>query len=85
MDDYRSIVTDDDIRAVWGNANFGHDNKRLVVDDALLHVACGYANGHTAECIITELELITSRKHITQKGQQYAYSRFKTMLMKESR
>lgn len=79
-EEWKSIVTDKDISSVWGNANFGHDDHRRVIDDAVLHSASGYSNGHTAECIIKELGLLSTNNRITKKGKVYLYSRFKSLL-----
>ena len=53
-----NLVTDADIDAVWGNANFGNTPRRKVLDDALFQIAGGYATGHTAMCICQELKLV---------------------------
>lgn len=71
------IITDRAIDLVWGNANFGGepDDKRLIVDSALLKKTCGYSNGHTAECIIKELGLVDDHG-ITKIGKAYLYEAF---------
>ena len=75
----KEIITDKQINDVWGNANFGEElnkNKRNVVDNALLKMACGYSNGYTAHCIIEELRLVNKNKTLTKLGKEYLYSAF---------
>jgi len=80
-DGWKVLVTEKDMKSVWGNADFGHDDYRLVVDSAVLHSAAGYSNGYTAECIIKELGLISPKNRITKKGKTYLFSRFNSMLL----
>lgn len=78
MDKPEDIITDKAIELVWDNANFGeklNKNKRQVVDNALLKIACGYSNGHTAHCIIEGLGLVNNKK-ITKIGKEYLYCSF---------
>ena len=53
----------------------------MIVDHALLKVACGYSNGHTAECIIEELGLVlitkTRKISLTKLGRNYLYEKFR--------
>lgn len=74
------IITDKQINSVWGSANFGEElnkNKRNVVDNALLKIACGYSNGYTAHCIIKELGLISEKTmKLTKLGRNYLYESF---------
>ena len=73
------IITDEMINNVWGNANFGEElnkNKRNVVDNALLKIACGYSNGYTAHSIIEELGLVNTNKELTKLGRKYLYESF---------
>lgn len=75
------IISNNEIDAVWGNADFGKISRREVIKFALLKVASGYANGHTAECIIRELGLIGKAKgkkvnYITAKGRRYLWAAF---------
>lgn len=73
------IITDKAIDLIWGNADFGdklNENKRKVVDNALLKIACGYSNGYTAQCIIQELGLVKVDKQLTKIGKEYMYEAF---------
>ena len=76
----KEIITDKLIESVWGSANFGEElnkNKRNVVDNALLKIACGYSNGYTAHCIIKELGLISEKTmKLTKLGRNYLYESF---------
>lgn len=75
-----NLVTDVDIDAVWGNANFGDQKRRDVVDEAVFKIAAGYWTGHTAMTICHELGLIkkpeTHKLRLTKKGQQYMWDRY---------
>lgn len=73
----QEIISDDEIVSVHANANFGDQDKREVVNEALLKAACGYHNGHTAQQIITEHGLVrgvsSRRPPLTDKGKKYLY------------
>ena len=72
-----TILPDNKIESVWGNANFGSSStKREIVDMALLKTACGYSNGHTAEFIVTALGLVDSKLKLTKLGKEYLYESF---------
>ena len=75
----KTIITDEDIERVHGNANFGPVPKRDIVNEALLKYACGYHNGSTARQIIIEHGLVkpgrsTGRTALTKKGREYLYA-----------
>ena len=75
----KDIISDAIIEKVWGYADFGerlNNNKRNVVDNALLKVACGYSNGHTAQQIITDLGLVDEKSRITKIGMIYLWESF---------
>lgn len=61
----RTMVTQAELDAVWGNANFGPEPRMDTVRYAVLKRACGYYNGHTAEQICMELGLLTKRRPST--------------------
>ena len=71
------LITDAQIDAVWGNANFGNTPKRDVIKDSILKCAAGYHTGHTAKCIVEELGLVTKKWSLTKKGKDYLYEAFK--------
>ena len=70
------IVTDQELDQVWGNADFGKNDKRHILKHALLKCACGYYTGRTAKYIVTELGLANERWEITPKGKQYLFAAF---------
>lgn len=70
------IVTDKQLDAAFGNANFGATTKRDILKNTLLKYACGYATGHTAKCIVYELSLITEKEKLTPKGKEYLWQAF---------
>lgn len=66
------ILSDEQINAVWGNANFGSRSKREVIRDTLVKVLAGYDTGRTAKVICRELGLICNKKWaLTTKGKKY--------------
>lgn len=72
------IISNELIEKIYANADFGerlNNNKREVVDNALLKFACGYSNGHTAQCIIEELGLVNNGK-LTKTGRMYLWDSF---------
>ena len=70
------IVSDSEIDIAWGNSDFGNITRREVIKSSLLKNACGYSTGHTANCILRELLLITTRNTLTKKGQQYLFAAY---------
>jgi len=72
-----AIVSDADIDAAWGNANFGQNtNKREIIIDTMFKYAQGYSTGSTATNICQELGLIknyrTGKDVVwTEKGEKY--------------
>jgi len=70
------IVTDQELDAAWGNADFGQNDKRFIVKQALLKCACGYYSGRTAKHILCELGLTTEQWEMTPKGRQYLFAAF---------
>jgi hypothetical protein len=83
-----STITDAEIEAAWGNANFGEDNnrKRFVVNQTLLKVTCKYGAGFTALQICEELGLLKNIRKtpaFTTKGRDYFYGTVKALMKKE--
>lgn len=71
------IITDEQIKKAWGNANFGKEvNKRDVIKYSLLKYASGYVTGHTVYCILLELLLINIKEELTPRGKNYLYYSF---------
>lgn len=67
------LITDEQIEKAFENTNFGSAVPRELVKDSLLKLVCGYSSGHTIECIVKELSLVTKGGKITKKGQEYLY------------
>lgn len=68
------IITDAEIDAAWGNANFGQISKRDLILDTLKKVAQAWNLGHTAMSIVTELGLVEKRNNqigLSNKGLMY--------------
>lgn len=68
-------ITEDELDKVWGNANFGENaNRRLIILDTLLKVACNFGTGHTAIEICKALGLIgKSGALLTKRGRRVMY------------
>lgn len=76
------IIEPWEIDRVHGNANFGKQSKRSVVNEAVLKIASGYHIGATATHILHDHGLIKSRygkgcRTLTKKGRQYLFAAFK--------
>lgn len=68
------IVSDEELDAVWGNANFGACTKREVVYDTLLKCLGGFTTGYTARHIVKDLKLVHEKRwDLTKKGESYLY------------
>ena len=68
------IVSDEELDAVWGNANFGSCTKREVLHDTLLKCLGGFATGYTARHIVKDLKLVHEKRwDLTKKGESYLY------------
>jgi hypothetical protein len=75
-----NLISEEKLKEVFANANFGITSRRDVVKYALLKSSCGYHNGHTAQCIIQELGLV-GKSHmksatLTKLGKQYLWACF---------
>lgn len=67
------MITDDQVDKAFKNTNFGSAVPRELIQDSLLKTACGFHSGHTIECIVKELKLVTTKRKLTKKGQNYLY------------
>lgn len=76
MESVNTIVTDEKINKVWGNASFGDTPRRDVIANSLLKYASGYSTGHTANCICRELGLITKGDNLTTLGKRYLFAAY---------
>jgi hypothetical protein len=79
MDKLEDLITDKKIEIAWGNADFGeylNANKRELINNTILKCVCGYYTGHTAECIVKELGLVTDKWELTNKGRAYLFTAF---------
>ena len=65
-----------EVNNAWGNSDFGYRSKLHVVRFALLKRASGYSNGHTADCILKELNMITEKLTLTKKGKYWLWEFF---------
>jgi hypothetical protein len=72
----KEIITDEEIKRVHGNANFGSMDKRTVVDQGVLKCASGYYQGHTSNMIIKEHGLVNDEYELTPKGKAYLWAAF---------
>jgi hypothetical protein len=70
----QEVITDAELDAAWGSANFGSTSKREVIEDSLRKCLGGYSTGHTAKTICKELGLVYANKwDLTKKGREYLY------------
>lgn len=73
LDQQRAIISDDEITAVHGEANFGTLSPRYVVNEGVLKAAFGYHHGSTALWILREHGLVKRHNgRLTKKGFRYA-------------
>ena len=67
--DSNTLVTKDEIDAVWGNADFGDTPRMEIVKQAVLKCNCGFHQGHTSKMIAEELGLIYEDEYrVTKRG-----------------
>lgn len=72
MDTIQEIVTDEQLDAIWGNANFGSMSKRDVIRETLWKCLGGFCSGYTAKQIVIELKLVYANKwELTKRGRRY--------------
>lgn len=76
MKGINEIVTDEQLDAVFANADFGNVTKRKVVKYSLLKYACGFSTGHTAKSILKELNLINDKGKLLSMGKLYLWAAF---------
>lgn len=70
------LVSDEELNAVWGHANFGGMTKREVIALGTLKCLSGWAQGHTGKVICQQLGLITEKYTVTAKGRAYLWLAF---------
>ena len=73
----KDIVTDKQLDQAWGHSNFGPVSRRDIVRYTLLKYVCDYGSGHTAQCIVKELGLVTGEYRLTKRGKEYLYEAFR--------
>ena len=71
-----TLVTREEIDAVWGNSDFGSMSKEDVIRFGLLKCASGYHQGHTSRCILKDLGLISEAYNLTRRGKYCLYEYF---------
>ena len=79
MRDPKQIISDAEIEQVHANADFGHMDKRTVVDQGVLKCAAGFYQGHTSNRIIKMHGLITEDYELTKKGRDYLWAAFSNL------
>ena len=66
------LITDDEIKTAFGYANFGKgQTPRELINEGLVKHKAGYETGHTMQCILSELGLISKPKELTVMGEKY--------------
>lgn len=76
------IITDGDLQAAAGNANFGSASLREVIKAAVLQTAAGFTTGYTVRCMMEDLGLVTTPRRgrprcavptLRKKGKRYLW------------
>lgn len=71
------VITTEDMKEVFEGTNFGNETHERMLKYSLLKIASGYRTGHTMECIMKELGLITKiGKVLTKKGKYHLWLYF---------
>ena len=70
------LVTDEQLEYAWGNADFGHNDKRGLIANTLLKSASGFSTGSTARHITVSLGLTDSRFELTRLGRSYLWAAY---------
>lgn len=76
------LISDEDLIAAFGNANFGPVSPRYILSSSLLKTACGYHTGSTARAIMVDLRLVTSGAlpyavpTLRKRGREYLWACF---------
>lgn len=68
------IVSDEEMKETFANANFGSMPHREVLKQAVMKCAGHYRSGYTATQIIEELGLRGKNGNLTKKGGRYLYA-----------
>lgn len=71
-----TMVTIEELDAVWGNSNYGSMPKENVIKFGLLKCASGYSQGYNSKRILKELKLITEGYRLTRRGKFCLYGYF---------
>lgn len=72
------IITDDEIEKAFLNTNFGNANHRKLLEQGVLKKQANWISGHTLNCIMKELGLISSKNdEVLVKGRLFIYEAFK--------
>ncbi len=77
------LVTDDEVRQVFENTNFGRTDFRGLLAQGCIKSLAGWHQGHTLTTILDELKLIAWNKQkqtikVTDKGRHYIWLAFKS-------
>ena len=72
----QELITDEQLDAAWGGANFGDMTKREVIRLGTLKCLSGWHQGHTSKTICSELGLINEKYKVTAKGRAYLWLAF---------
>ncbi len=76
------LVSDDEVRQIFENTNFGHTDFRGLLAQGCIKALAGWHQGHTLTTILDMLGLIAWNKHkqtikVTSKGKHYIWLAFK--------
>jgi hypothetical protein len=76
MEKVTDIINDSMLNDGFGNADFGNISKRDVIKYALLKYASNFQTGKTANHILKDLGLITTKNELSRRGKQYLFAAF---------
>tara|TARA_R110000765_G_C18541128_1_gene560965 strand:+ start:241 stop:489 length:249 start_codon:yes stop_codon:yes gene_type:complete len=68
----QDLITDKEITVAFAYANFGKGKtQRELINEGLTQQKAGYHTGHTMQCILQELGLISEPLKLTVMGNKY--------------
>jgi len=70
------LVTDKQLNKAFQGTNFGKRTPRELIRNGILKHTCGYYTGHTIECVLKEIGLLTEKGKPTKIGKEYLYLAF---------
>lgn len=79
----KSNITDDEIKAVFANTNFGDRDHRKLLEVSVMKRAVGYHCGHTITMIMRRLGLTGKTDNITMKGKRFLQHAYNDLMLNQ--